>query len=239
MPLPTEYTKADVIAMKHLADLFRRESISLVSIGACDGVMDDPYWRHIQFPSECTVRGHYLEANCELVRVCRKNIDAHTSGIHCHCAAIWTRDEKSRYWYIPANVLLHELPANCQMAIGCGAIGERPPRELSRDWMQPYVKNVPIDCITWKTACDRYQIGKFDCLNIDVEGADVMVARQIDLREHGVLWACVELRHCGQEGERYAQAMRTRYRDDYDIMRGSWDLYFIRKDLPEVTVIEL
>lgn len=238
MPLPNEYTKDDVIALKHLANLFTQPKLSVVSIGCCDGVMVDPYWRHLCW-SGCEVSGHYFDANCELVSICRKNVHAHQPGIHCHCAAIWKRNEQQTYWYIPNKVLHNEMAANCELAMGCGGLGELPPAELRQEWMKPYIKTVPVECITWGKACERYAIGQFDCLNIDVEGNDIVVARQIDFRKHNIKWASIELLHCQEDAQAYAKFMHDKYHDEYVVFAGTWDLYLVRRDLPKVSVSQI
>jgi FkbM family methyltransferase len=46
------------------------------------------------------------------------------------------------------------------------------------------IETVEVECIDFKTLADRYEIGEFDVLQIDTEGYDWLILRQIDLVRH-------------------------------------------------------
>lgn len=229
------YNNNDLLANAYLKVLFRRGELSLVSIGACDGVTEDSFATHLMY-SDSVVSGHYFEPNKELSAICSKFIQAFAPGIMVHSVAIWNTDKAVSYWHLPIRDSYGKL--SCRgTEVGYGAVGEEMPRELKRNLLLGDVRKIKVPCMTWATACKSYLIDKVDCLNIDIEGRDFDVIQQVDCRKHQVSWAKVELRHHPQP-RAAANELKSQYQQDYRVLPSRYDLYLVSRELPKLKVLD-
>jgi len=226
---------SDLLADAYLKILFRRNELTLVSIGACDGVTEDSFANHLMY-SECVAKGHYFEPNKELSAICAKFTGAFAPAIMVHAVAVWNTDKPVEYWHLPLRDAYGQLSRN-GTEVGYGAVGDLIPRELTRESFAEDVRKIKVPCMTWDTACRSYVIDKVDCLNIDIEGRDIDVLQQIDCRKHQMSWVKVELRHDPSPASA-AFEIKTKYESDYRVLFGRFDLYLISKELPELKVLD-
>jgi len=55
--------------------------------------------------------------------------------------------------------------------------------ESEKEVIEKYSVDVEVDCITWGTLVEKYNINKFDVLSVDTEGHDYVIFKQIDLKK--------------------------------------------------------
>lgn len=93
---------------------------------------------------------------------------------------------------------------------------------LKNEWMKPWgsthFDKITIPCRTFKTFLEESPIKKFNCISIDIEGEDLNLLKQIDLKEVECELLCIEfiypemakdlIEECQRQG--YKEVARTK-----------------------------
>ena len=95
--------------------------------------------------------------------------------------------------------------SSCLSSEGRNLMGGRRCTQQSLDKMAPYVEELDVPCITWETLCEQLALVKCDLIQIDAEGHDVTILKDIfpTLDHLGVRAVGFETNFCTPEEEEW------------------------------------
>ena len=129
------------------------------------------------------------------LRLCR--LYKHRSEIYCFEKAIGSKNGK---------VILHDSGTHLNQG-DTSLVSTIKPEEKSR-WVNEKFSEVEVDCVTFETLLGLCPIKKFDFITLDIEGLDLEVLAQMDLKALGCRCICVE--YNGKDEDKF-DALITRY----------------------------
>lgn len=193
-------------AIEHLADA-RDEPVRFVQVGANDGRSGDPLRELI---AAGRLQGLLVEPQPEpFERLRRRHQDA--DGLHFAPVAVTERDGPVTLYTDPERSTLGTL---------------EPDRNLIRDRRRRAVE-LTVEGLTFDSLADRYGIDGFELLQLDTEGFDYKILRQVPLDEHGVQIVNLEY-YCLPVAERRA-AGELLARAGFALLYGEADLLAVQR----------
>jgi FkbM family methyltransferase len=166
--LPQWYTFNKILS-RHAG----KKDFFFVQIGANDGVIYDPIHR---FVNQYQWRGILVEPLQDLFSKLRENY-RDNPHLQFECIAIADKEEIRKFYRI--NKELTYLPTWCK---GLGTFNLEV--LLSHKWALPdiehYIESVEVPCTTLTALMAKHQVKSLDLLQIDTEGFDYEVIKQIN-----------------------------------------------------------
>jgi FkbM family methyltransferase len=194
-------------AIEHLADDGDRP-VRFVQVGANDGRSGDPLRELI---AAGRLQGVLVEPQPEPFERLRKRLDD-VDGLRFVRAAITEQDGPVTLYTDPERSTLGTL---------------EPDRNLIRDRRRRAVE-LSVEGLTFASLTDRHDIDGFELLQLDTEGFDYKILRQVPLDEHGVQVVNLEY-YCLPVAERRA-AGELLERAGFALLYGEADLLAVRRD---------
>lgn len=183
-----------------LEELAGVEDLFFVQIGANDGVIHDPLYRHI---TENRWRGILVEP----VKVYFDRLRTNYSGndqLVFENVAISARDGVREFYRLREG--LHYLP---RWAEGLGSFN----RDvlMKHRWAIPgiedYIVTESVNCLSLATLLDRHQVRRVDLVMIDTEGYDFEIIRQLDFDRLSPRVLLYEHKHLSARDRKQCEAL--------------------------------
>jgi FkbM family methyltransferase len=89
--------------------------------------------------------------------------------------------------------------------------------------LEPYIVEVPIDCVPLVHVLDKHKVEKLDILHIDTEGFDYQVLKQFDLARYLPKVVLFEHKHLSEDEQAAADAMLLA--QGYELFKVSGDTF--------------
>lgn len=198
-------------AMNHLAKVADAVP-TFVQVGANDGRRGDPIYELVR---DLGLRGLLVEPQPEPFATLEKNYEG-VEGLRFENAAVTDEDG----------------PAEMVTTLDRSTIGSMTPtRNILKLRKEQELAKIVVAGLTFDSIMKRQQMDRFDLLQIDTEGFDYRVLRQVDLRRRGVKVVNLEY-YCLPVSERLA-ACEQLDAADFVWDFGRMDLLAVRRDVFE------
>jgi FkbM family methyltransferase len=159
---------------KYILEYFKDKTGTFCEIGSNDGVTLSNTWAL----AKLGWRGVHIEPSRAFHKL-RQNYEG-MKGFYFYKFAIGTKNGK---------VMMKES-GNHLNSEDVGLLSTMCEEDYNKWKSSTQFTEVEVDCLRWKTFLNRASIKNFDFVNIDIEGLDLAVLKQIDLI--GVSMICIE-----------------------------------------------
>lgn len=153
-----------------------KKDFFFIQIGANDGVIYDPIHR---FVTQYQWHGILVEPLEDLFKKLQDNYRSNPR-LQFECVAIADKEETRKFYRIKKELTF--LPTWCK---GLGTFNLDV--LLSHKWALPdiehYIESVDVPCTTLTSLLAKHQVKRLDLLQIDTEGFDYEVIKQIDFNQ--------------------------------------------------------
>ncbi len=167
--------------------LSKRNTLTVIQIGANDGITNDPIHKFIKRDNW---RGVLLEPQSFVYENYLKKIYQKNKGIHTLCAAIGEKDDKQYLYKIGfcnmrwATGLASFFRENVEKAFSTGFVQKKCSKyNIEVPPASERIQSEEVMEISPQTLLNRYQISAIDLLQIDVEGFDFEVIKIFDIQK--------------------------------------------------------
>ena len=186
----------------------KEKNLFFIQLGACDGIFCDPVRKYIL---KYRLSGILVEPVKYLFDRLVKNYEGHDNLIFEN-VAISKRDEVKKFYYIS-----QEVSDMQGMNIGLGPLlGSFIPHSLKDGWTQ-----VNVNCIALKTLLAKHNVRKIDLLQIDAEGYDYEIIKQVDF--NAVKPKIIHYEHINLKSDEQEECIMLLARNGYIVIEGQWD----------------
>ena len=147
--------------------LLRRQPITMVQVGACDGLLDDPVEPYIR---SGRIKGLLVEPQPEAFATLQERYKDRSDIMLANCAVTASDGELKMYRIRSSH--LHLAPA-----YAFGMASTKPDTlvaELKRWTPDPWaaIETIHVPAVTWKTLFETHSVDQIDLVQLDTEGLE-------------------------------------------------------------------
>lgn len=163
-----------------------KKKLTFVQIGAMDGKSFDPIYKYIQ---KYKWKGILVEPLPDYFQELKANYLALSENLIFENFAIDVDERPKKIYRIDPIAIKEGLVPEWAKGVSSfyvnrNAIGGRLISEKEYSNLKKYIIEEIVDCISFNTLLKKNNFKKFDLLQIDTEGHDYQILRQVDLRLH-------------------------------------------------------
>ncbi len=240
------YTTMERLLAKKLEVFFRQitrqnRNLYFMNIGAMDGFRHDLIRRHIL---RLGWRGVFVEPLPDMFAKLKKNFHSVRRRIRFENSAIHNTKQQKTMYRIPAHLAgkngipgwvdgISSMFTN-RNAIGGnnGLLWNKKLDPSLYDTFKDQIVEEKVQCITFNDLIEKHKIRKIDILQIDTEGCDWIIFKQIDLEKFRPIYICIEI--CNLPQNEYNEIIKKLEKYEYKHFHTTQDLFAIQPDYVKI-----
>jgi len=185
--------KNKISLLQKVIETNNHPDFKFIQIGACDGKYADPLH---QFIKKYNWNGVLVEPIPYYFEQLKKNYEDSSNLIFINKAISDKNEIRPMYTINPSgfDVLPEWAKGISSLHLDRNALNEKYWTEgrgrvhldkgYSYDLIKPYIKEINVECITVKKLLEETKFNSFDLLQIDAEGHDYTILKQIDFKKY-------------------------------------------------------